>query len=171
MISQSEVRLLEMKLSKAERRADALEAKLAPYLAREEEEQKAARKQERVELISETLFPTYSTVSVRYGHTKAPPNYPGLGWWNGATIEWWGENIDGSIELEVKSYVGGDNFEQHKCTLPAAWMTADDPKPLILEWIEKETNRLADSEKKAEIAKAKQEIKAATAALAKLCDH
>lgn len=168
MISQSEIRLLEMKLSKAERRIVELEAELEPYRRRDENECKARERQERVELISATLFPVYSILSVRSGHEKAPLQMPGLGWWNGAEIEEWWDTTDGGIHLKVKSYVAGGNYEDFECDCPAEWMTTDDPVPLIQRWLNQKIASAAAAKKRSEIAQAKAEIKRNAERLARL---
>lgn len=152
----SKIEELQEKILLLESEIMQLKQKLAFYYERDANEEKSRLKQERVELISSTLFPTYNLHS-----NDKPPHYPGLGWWNEAEIIEWYDNIDGGVHLKVKSYVGGGNYEDFQCDCPASWMTVDNPVPLIHRWIQQKEASLIAAKKRTEVAQAKAEIERA----------
>lgn len=125
----------------------------------------AARVSQAVDL----LFPSYDG---RAPAVEKPVRWPGKAWWwNGASIEDSTELHNGDIEVELKSYVGGGDYDDYRFTLPKAWLDADDMTAVITQACLEERARLAAETRADELAKAQREAHAANARLAQLQSH
>jgi hypothetical protein len=146
-----------------------LEAELLPYREAEERERLAALRRERLREIVDILFPKYDSLRYRNRPDEKPLVHPERDWWwNGAKIISEGAEIDGFVELEVESYVGGGEMDELEFKVPVAWLTAEDPKADIHAWMQAETGRKKAEQRQAEIDAARKEIDAQTQKLAAL---
>lgn len=146
-----------------------LEAELEPHQQADLERQATELREERLRSIIDCLFPVYNAVRCRALPAEKPPIHPGKAWWwNGARLLSEVAVKGGDLLLKVRSYVGRGETDDFEVTIPGAWMTAEDPKPLVLAWIHAETERVTEAERLSEIAAAQREILAQTERLASL---
>jgi hypothetical protein len=147
----------------------ALEAELLPYREAEERERLAMLRRERLREIVDILFPKYDSLRYRNRPDEKPLVHPERDWWwNGAKIISEGAEIDGFVEVEVESYVGGGEMDEVELKIPVAWLTAEDPKADIHAWMKAETARKKAEQHQAEIEAARKAIEAQTRKLTEL---
>ncbi len=121
---------------------------LQPYLDAEEAERKRQAWQDRLEYLVNLCIPSYSPVTLDARKEPYPVRHPKTAsWWNGASVTGSRVLSNGDICVEVKSYVGRNEYDDDEITLLKEWFDLKDPAPAIQEWCVKETARLTEARK------------------------
>ena len=131
-------------------KVEELETRLAPFLEREAEEAKEEAFKERLSAIVNICCPKYD------GRKENPPlRHPDTAcWWNGASIGEHYTKANGDVEVELQSYVGGGNYDDHTLTLKKEWFEVENYTEVLHKFFKEETIRVEAAKK----AKRKKEI-------------
>lgn len=132
----------------------ALKEQLQPYLDQEAENIRQQAWQERLELLVDLCVPRYDSRS-----SNKPVRHPETEWWwNGASIIDYDHHANGDIDVDLKSYVAGGNYDEKRITLLAEWFVLDDPTQAVREWCIAESARREEKKKQIERQQALAEI-------------
>lgn len=133
--------------------------KLEPYFESKNRQLIKEDQDRRVKKIVALLFPNWDK---RQGST-GPTRHPGekSWWWNGASVEEY-QVSKIAVYVELKSYVAGGNYDEHKMCFPSAWLELDDPTETVLNWCKGVADNMALLEKANARAAAIQAIATAT---------
>lgn len=143
-----------------------LKEQLQPYLDAEEAANKEQALKDRIQWLVDICIPRHNG---RLKEEDKPTRHPKYtNWWNGASVTDFVTLTNGNICVDVRSYVGGGDYENEEITLLKEWLEIENPILVVQQWCVKETERLTEERKEYARQETARRIEALTKELVRL---